>query len=445
MKWVVYIALAVSVLGCRKEYADSYVKITDWKPETHGNDAAPDYSVVFKEGKVHRIDLVFQYSDWSKMQNDLEANVKITNPPTPVNPAYVPVYVPCNVLYNGIEWYKVGVRYKGNSSLRTALQRKIRKLSFKLDFDQFEDQYPAIKNQRFYGFKQLNLSNGFDDISLMREKTASDLFREFGIPSARTAFCEVWVNYGQGEKYFGLYTMIEEVEDTMINTQFEGDGNLYKPEGPAATFAYGTYNQMQLYKQNNTDENDYSDILSFYNILNSSSRLNNHIQWMSDLETVFSVPVFLKWLAANTTMENWDTYGKMSHNYYLYNDPASGRLTWIPWDNNEALRQGKNGGGLSLSLTEVSNGWPVIRFLANDTSYYRIYKNSVASFASGLFSASSINERIDRQASLIRFKAMNEKPGYTFLSTPATFDTGITELKQHCQNRRDAVGKFLAR
>jgi len=239
--------------------------------------------------------------------------------------------------------------------------------------------------------------------------------------------------------------MIEEVEDTMIETQFEGDGNLYKPEGPAATFAYGTYNPMQLYKQNNTGENDYSDVLSFYNILNSSARLNNHAQWMSDIENVFSVPGFLKWLAANTVMESWDTYGKMSHNYYLYNDPATGRLTWIPWDNNEALRPGKNGGGISLSLTEVSNGWPVIRFLANDTSYYRIYKNNVASFASGVFSSSSITERLDRQVNLIRYHAMNEKPGYTFLSTPSTFDTGITELKQHCQNRRDAVGTFLGK
>lgn len=33
------------------------------------------------------------------------------------------------------------------------------KLPLKLDFDEFEDDYPEIENQRFYGFKQLSLAN----------------------------------------------------------------------------------------------------------------------------------------------------------------------------------------------------------------------------------------------------------------------------------------------
>ena len=441
----IIIVLLMLLSGCKKEYAESYIKTPDWNEDTHSSNVAPDYDIVFDDGKVHRFDIVFLRPDWDRMQNDLAANIKITNPPSPVNPNYIPLWVPCSVRFNGIEWYKVGIRLKGNSSLRTALQRNIRKFSFKLDFDEFEDKYPAIRNQRFYGFKQLNLSNGFDDISLMREKTAADLFREFGLASARTAFYEVWIDYGQGAKYYGLYTLIEEVEETVIGTQFTGSGNLYKPEGPAATLAYGTYNTSQFFKQNNTDANDYSDIRSLYDILNSSSRISDHASWKNDLDEVFSVNHFLKWLAANTVMENWDTYGKMNHNYYLYNDPETGKLTWIPWDNNEALRTGKQGGGISLPLSEVGNGWPLIRFLANDTSYYRIYKNNTGAFVQNPFSASSVMERIDRQALLIRNYAMNEKPGYTFLSSPSMFETGITELKGHCQSRINAVAAFLAK
>ena len=29
-------------------------------------------------------------------------------------------------------------------------------------------------------------------------------------------------------------------------------------------------------------------------------------------------------------------------NYYLYNNSDTSKLTWIPWDNNEALQDGKN-------------------------------------------------------------------------------------------------------
>ena len=84
-----------------------------------------------------------------------------------------PSFVPCEVFYNADgdendmkEWYKVGIRFKGNSSLYNANSNK---LPFKLDFDEFEDTYPEIENQRFYGFKQLNLKSNYNDESEMRE------------------------------------------------------------------------------------------------------------------------------------------------------------------------------------------------------------------------------------------------------------------------------------
>ena len=70
-----------------------------------------------------------------------------------------PIMVPADVYYNGKQWYKVGVRFKGNSSLQTTWQSGNMKLSFKLDFDEYEDDYPQIKNQRFYGFKKFSLKN----------------------------------------------------------------------------------------------------------------------------------------------------------------------------------------------------------------------------------------------------------------------------------------------
>ena len=45
------------------------------------------------------------------------------------------------------------------------------------------------------------------------------------------------------------------------------------------------------------------------------------------LEAHFNVRAYLKLLAVNQTMQNWDTYGAMTHNYYLYGDPDdNGRL-----------------------------------------------------------------------------------------------------------------------
>jgi spore coat protein CotH len=99
-----------------------------------------------------------------------------------------PIFVPTDVYYNSKQWYRVGIRFKGNSSLQTSWEQGILKLSFKMDFDEFEDDYPQIDNQRFYGFKKFSLKNNFDDQALLREKVAADMFKNAGVAVSNTAF-----------------------------------------------------------------------------------------------------------------------------------------------------------------------------------------------------------------------------------------------------------------
>ncbi len=73
-----------------------------------------------------------------------------------------------------------GVRFKGNSSLMNTWSSGSLALPFKLDFDEFEDENPAIENQRFYGFKQLSLSNNNNDATFMRDAVTSDIIGRGG-------------------------------------------------------------------------------------------------------------------------------------------------------------------------------------------------------------------------------------------------------------------------
>ena len=223
--------------GCEKSVEkQTSIETTDWTETTHGNSVDPDYETVFPQDIVQRLDIVISSEDWAAIQEDL-AGMPHQAPGTPSDDPFEPIWVPCDFYYGNKQWYKAGIRVKGNSSLRSTISAGIKKYSFKLDFDQYEDIYPEIHNQRFYGFKQLNLNNNFEDQSFMREKVAGDLFREFGIPCAKSAYYEVYINCGNGSQYFGLYTLVEEVDDTVIPTQFaDNDGNLYKPEGTAASF-----------------------------------------------------------------------------------------------------------------------------------------------------------------------------------------------------------------
>ncbi len=417
---------------------------TDWTEATHGADTEPDYSTVFNQSEVMRIDIEISSSNWSKMQSNLSSIINSSSSSAGADLSTDPSFYECSVLFNDTEWYHVGVRFKGNSSLKSTYNSGIKKYSFKLDFDEFEDDYPAIKNQRFYGFRQLNLNNNYLDKSLMREKIGADLFRQFGLAASQTAFCAVYLNNGSTTQYYGIYALVEEVDDTVIKTQFDSStGNLYKPDGDAASFASGKYDEDEFYLKTNLDSADYSDVKSLYTIINSSDRTSDVEAWKTNLESVFNVDGFLKWLAANTVIQNWDTYGNMTHNYYLYNNPDNGLLTWIPWDNNEAFQSGKQSGALSFSMSSVSSSWPLIKYLIAQDEYKASYQAYLQQFIDEVFIPADMISTYSSYYDLLKDYAYAEESGYTFIYSDSYFDSAVTTLKSHVTTRNNAVISYL--
>ncbi|WP_254073624.1 CotH kinase family protein [Cellulophaga sp. HaHaR_3_176] len=358
-----------------------------------------------------------------------------------------PIFVPAEVFYNDKEWYKVGVRFKGNSSLQSTWQAGNLKLSFKLDFDEFEDEYPQIDNQRFYGFKKLSLKNNYNDKSMLREKVAADIFRTAGLASSHTAFYTVYVDHGDGPTYFGLYTLVEEVDDTVIDTQFsDNDGNLYKPDGDGATFAENSFTKDVFVKKTNEDDADWSDIQNLFTALHDETRTTDTAAWRENLETVFDTDVFLNYLAVNTVIQNWDTYGRMTHNYFLYNNLDSGKLNWIPWDNNEALQTGNMDGSLALDFSDLNNAqWPLIGYLYQDSVYKAKYDSYVNDIINNAFNENTMQLTYSNYANLIESYATTELPGYTFLNNSSDFQAAISELNSHVSQRNTAATNYLSK
>ena len=437
-----------------EEIQEAYVEVFDdadfeadnWSADTHSKSADPNFDEVFNDAEVKRLDIVITANRWQVMLKDM-TNLYGTFGTRGASgfSDENPIFVPGDVFYNGKQWYRVGVRFKGNSSLQNTWQNGNLKLSFKLDFDEFEDEYPQIDNQRFYGFKKLSLKNNFDDKSMLREKVTADIFRNAGLASSHTAFYAVYVDHGNGPVYFGLYTMVEEVDDTVIDTQFsDDDGNLYKPDGDAASFASGSFNQTEFEKKTNEDDEDWSDIERLFDILHDATRTSDATTWRTSLETVLDTDTFLKYLAINTVVQNWDTYGKMTHNYYLYNNPDNNLLTWIPWDNNEALQSGKRGGALSLDFSNLNaSQWPLIGYLYADEIYKAKYDAYVRETVDGVFNATTMQATYTNYASLIEPYATTEITGHTFLNSSSDFQTAVSTLKSHATQRTSAANAYL--
>lgn len=454
-----FILLSAALFSCRKDDLTSEVidveidlsEYPDWTEATHGILSEPNFSVVFKDDEVLRIDIEISSDNWEAMQSDL-ASLVGNNGGGPGGGGPIgtsdlssdPIWVDCSFKFNGIEWYHVGVRYKGNSSLSSTYSSGNRKLPFKLDFDEFEGEYPNLTDQRFYGFRQFSLKNNYNDASLLHEKVGSDLFRQFGVASPHTSFCELYINTGSGPQYYGIYTLVEEVDDSMIGTQFnDGSGNLYKPDGDAATFASGTYDEDEMELKTNKDAGNYNDVEALYDIINSSDRNDNNEAWMTQLESVFNVDSYLKYLAANTTIQNWDTYGRMTHNYYLYNNPDNSLLTWIPWDNNEAFQSGNQSGALSLSLSEVGSSWPLISYIIDQPEYKAIYDGYLYDFTNEVFKPSEMVTLYNKYYDLLKDYAYAEESDCTFISYSGAFDNAVSTLRTHVQQRYDAVANYL--
>jgi spore coat protein H len=432
---------------------DADFEAADWSESTHSKDADPNFDEVFDDTQVKRFDFVVTEERWQSMLDDMAATygeLGVGSGPG-AGPGLVdsdenPIFVPADVFYNGIEWYRVGIRFKGNSSLQSSWQQGILKLSFKMDFDEFEDDYPQVNNQRFYGFKKFSLKNNYDDKSQLREKVAADVFKRAGLAVSQTAFYTLYVDHGNGPEYFGLYTLVEEVDGTVLDTQFSSDdGNLYKPEDGGANFVEGAFSEANFEKKTNEDEEDWSDILALFDALHDESASSDPSSWRSSLESVFDVDHFLKYLAVNGIIQNWDTYGRMTHNYYLYNNPETSQLTWIPWDNNEALQEGKQGGALALDFSNLQeNSWPLIEKIVADEIYRAQYNDYVLEIIGDVFEPSAIQSLYDTYSNLVEFHATSEVAGYSFLGSVSDFYSAIADLKQHADDRAAAVDVYLA-
>ncbi|ASJ76352.1 CotH kinase family protein [Granulosicoccus antarcticus] len=474
------------------EVSDAVFDTPDWTEESHSNDVDPNFSEVFDDTQVKRLDFVVSEERWQSMLDDMTANYGEFGgssagggggappaggqagggvPPDGIQPDSGtppdefqaggprqedetntlteidedPIFVPADVYYNSKQWYRVGIRFKGNSSLKNSWQAGILKLSFKMDFDEYEDDYPQIDNQRFYGFKKFSLKNNYDDKSELREKVATDVFRAAGVPVSHTSFYELHIDHGNGPEYFGLYTLVEEVDGPVLDTQFSSDdGNLYKPEDGSANFVEGTFNPENFEKKTNEDDEDWSDIEALFSALHDETATTDPATWRTNLEAVFDVDGFLKYLAVNGIIQNWDTYGRMIHNYYLYNNPENGKLTWIPWDNNESLQDGKQGGSLALDFSDLDSAqWPLIAKIYADDVYKARYDLLLSEVMSLAFETSSIRAKYDNYSSLVSPYVTAELPGYSFLSNSSDFTPAIDALKSHATSRATAVESYL--
>ena len=315
----------------------------------------------------------------------------------------------------------IRLRFKGNSSFN--FSRNSLKHSLKLDFNDLQ------KGRTFFGLTKLNLNNNAMDPSQIREALAYDIFRHGGVPAGRTAFAKVFITVpGRFAKSCaGLYTVVEQVDERFLKNHFgTKEGLLMKPEhAPGLPFFGNDWSSYTNLLQPKTiaSSHDTSRLIEFVKCLNfdADARFRSAVSGFVDVDE------FLRFLALQALLSNMDSPLMTGHNYYLWLNPKTRQLVWIPWDLNEAfggfLRAGTIDDQMALSIdrpfTRVNR---LAERLMETPGIKTRYHEMVRGLLATNFNAARLFPLADAMAAAIR-PAMSNDPTVTLPQFEAALST----------------------
>ena len=289
----------------------------------HPASSSVDYWTVFDDSQVQRIQVDLTQTDWDRLWESPESKLMVK----------------ADATVFGEKLSEVGFRMRGQFSLRESGAKK----PWKIDTDAY------VAGQEFHNLRQLMLLNNIGDPSLLEEKLAYAMIEFAGLPASHVAFVELWIDLtddSQPPIFWGVYSLVERVDNKYLANRFGAEskgGNLYKAShaqrGPMDLIYYGdriedypTQNGQSAYgKMNNEDENDYSDVIDLCRVIDGTTYASQ-AEFTQALESALNVDAFLRYMAVNVILDNWDSYPYTGNNYYLFDNPATQRFEWIPWD-----------------------------------------------------------------------------------------------------------------
>lgn len=337
----------------------------------------------------------------------------------------------------------IGFRLRGNTS------QGANKKSYKVSFNTF------VPGRKYNGLEKLNINGEHNDPSVIRSKVCWDLCRKMGIPAPRANHVELYIN----DEYWGLYINVEHIDEEFVQLRFgEELGNLYKCLWPADLEYLGS--NPNLYKmefdgrraydlKTNTAEDDYSDLAHFIDVLNNTPAED----LPCELESIFDVQNFLKVIALDVLIGNWDGHIFNQNNFYLYSNPQTGKIHYIPYDLDNTLGVQWFGDWANRNVYNWAPGnepRPIYKRLMQNEVYRAQYSYYLSEFLDLYFNETSLFEELDNRKSLIEGSIPDDPLypldyGFTFDDFSNSYTDGVAVshipygLKEYITLRRNSA------
>ncbi|MGH8246184.1 MAG: CotH kinase family protein, partial [Gammaproteobacteria bacterium] len=284
----------------------------------------------------------------------------------------------------------VAVRMKGNGSF----QGLDKKPSLTVKVNEF------VKGQKFRGQAKFHLNNSAQDPSYLCETLGGQIFRDAGVPAARTGFGRVELNGRDA----GLYVLTEAANKDFLSLNFKkSKGNLYE----------GSNNDVtdKLDKDSGDDSTEQPDLKA----LAKAAQEADPAQRWKKLTPLLDLDRFVSFAAAEVLVWHRDGYSMDRNNYRIYHDPASDQMVFLPH-------------GMDL-LFGRANGtiWPewkglVARAVLETPDGRQRYRERMGKLLSTVFVPGTLHTRIQELASRVR-------PNLTDKDALKAFEAAITQLR----------------
>ena len=302
--------------------------------------------------------------------------------------------------FGGVAFTNVAARVKGNGSWLGSLV--VPKRAFKVDLNKF------ARGQKLGGLDELTFNNLVWNHSYMSDALAYEFFRDAGVPASRTAY--VWMSASVAKKWdrkpLGLYLMVETVDESFALERFGSKRTpIFKPV---------TYN---LFAHLGDDWSAYAGI---YDVKTEATRrqqqrvidLARLVTLAADEEFAAQVGEFLdldnfaRFLASQVLLSSYDSILLDGQNFYMYLDPRSDKIGFIPWDLDSAWGDFWIGSKREMERASIWHPWVgknrFIERVMGVEEFRELYRGHLEDFLARLFMPERLHRRVDEMAALIR-------------------------------------------
>lgn len=271
---------------------------------------------VFDASVAHSIKLTYKPDDYQRMLATFSS-------------AGNKDYLEADLVVDGTAIPSVGIRLKGNSTLRgfgrTSLDSsRAETMPWLIRFDKF------VPGRRYQGLREIAVRvagmNGGSTV--MNEAVTLDVLARAGEPAERYSYASFVVNDRPATA-----RLIVETPDKPLAARMAGKGVLYK------ALSSGQFTDQ------GDDPVDYED--DFEQITRKGSQdlqpVIDLVRWVSsagdssfaaDLDEHVDVPSFARYAAAQNLLLNFDDMAGPGKNYYLWYDLGTRKFSVIGWDYN---------------------------------------------------------------------------------------------------------------